>query len=166
MSIEDTFSANASYIIESHLKITQVIDGDSIKVVSFFNKVEKEIRLYGIDAPETKMNRKLKEDEKKTHMAGKFLMELGIHSLKFVLKVAPPTKITIITEQDNFFDFYGRQLAYVILPDGTCLNELLIKEGYAKAFNEYPCNDLPKYQKLNFAAMQQGKGLYAFAKKY
>jgi len=57
-------------------------------------------------------------------------------------------------------------LAYVFLPDGTCLNELLIKEGYAKAFDEYPCNDLSKYQKLNFAAMQQGRGLYKFAKKF
>ena len=163
----NTFRANESNIIETHLKISQVLDGDSIKVISFFNKIEKEIRLYGLDAPETKFNRKLKEDEKKTQMAGKFLIELGMLSLKFVLKVAPPeTKITIITEKDNFSDFYGRQLAYVILPDNTCLNELLIKEGYAKAFEEYPCNELANYQKLNFSAMQQGRGLYKFAKKF
>jgi len=163
----NTFRANASNIIETHLKISKVMDGDSIKVVSLFNKIEKEIRLYGLDAPETKINRKLKEDEKKTQLAGKFLIQMGMLSLKFVLKVAPPeTKITIITEQDNFFDFYGRQLAYVLLPDGTCLNELLIIEGYAKPFNEYACAELANYQKLNFAAMQSGKGLYEFAKKF
>lgn len=161
------YRANASNIIETHLKISQVLDGDSIKVISLFNKIEKEIRLYGLDAPETKINRKLKEDEKKTQLAGNFLIQLGMQSLKFVLKVAPPeTNITIITEKDNFLDFYGRQLAYVILPDNTCLNELLVKEGYAKAFDEYACSELANYQKLNFAAMQQGRGLYKFAKKY
>ena len=161
------YRANASNIIETHLKISQVLDGDSIKVISIFNKIEKEIRLYGLDAPETKMNRKLKEDEKKTQVAGKFLMQLGMLSLKYILKLAPPeTKITLITEKENFQDFYGRQLAYVILPDGTCLNEILVREGYAKAFNEYACAELEKYQKLNFAAMQQGRGLYKFAKKF
>ncbi len=161
------YRANASNIIETHLKISQVLDGDSIKVISIFNKIEKEIRLYGLDAPETKINRKLKEDEKKTQLAANFLIQMGMQSLKFVLKVAPPeTKITIITEKDNFSDFYGRQLAYVILPDNTCLNELLVKEGYAKAFDEYACSELANYQKLNLAAMQQGRGLYKFAKKY
>ena len=143
------------------------MDGDSIKVISIFNKVEKEIRLYGLDAPETKINRKLKEDEKKTRLAGNFLMELGIRSLKYILKLAPPeTKITLITEKENFQDFYGRQLAYVILPDGTCLNEILVREGYAKAFNEYACAELAKYQELNFAAMQQRRGLYAQCSKF
>ena len=161
------FSANASQIIEQHLKVSKVLDGDSIIVVSIFNNIEKEIRLYGLDAPETKMNRKLKEDEKKTQVAGKFLIQLGILSLKYILTLAPPeTKITIITENENFYDFYGRQLAYVILPDGTCLNEILVREGYAKAFNEYACAELANYQELNFAAMQQGRGLYKFAKKF
>ena len=161
------FSANASQIIEQHLKVSKVLDGDSIIVTSIFNKSEKEIRLYGLDAPETKMNRKLKEDEKKTHVAGKFLIQLGILSLKYILTLAPPeTKITIITENENFYDFYGRQLAYVILPDGTCLNEILVREGYAKAFNEYSCTELAYYQELNFAAMQQRRGLYEFAKKF
>ncbi len=161
------YRANASNIIETHLIISQVLDGDSIKVISIFNKIEKEIRLYGLDAPETKMNRKLKEDEKKTQVAGKFLIQLGILSLKYILTLAPPeTKITIITENENFYDFYGRQLAYVILPDGTCLNEILVREGYAKAFNEYACAELAHYQELNFAAMQEGRGLYKFAKKF
>ena len=167
MSKGDSFRANTSNIIETHLKISKVLDGDSIKVISLFNKVEKEIRLYGLDAPETKINRKLKEDERKTQLAGNFLIHLGMLSLKFILKVAPPeTKITIITEENNFNDFYGRQLAYVILPDGKCLNEILITEGYAKAYNEYDCFELAKYQELNFSAMQSGKGLYQFTKKF
>ncbi len=56
------YKANESFIIETHLKISKVIDGDSLMVNSKFNINEKEIRLYGLDAPETKYNRKLKED--------------------------------------------------------------------------------------------------------
>ena len=157
------FDAIAPYLIETHFKIVQVLDGDSLMVQSIISKKEKEIRLYGLDAPENKRNRKLIEDEKKTRVAGEFLMLLGRKSTDFVLSVAPPgTNITLITEEKYFFDFYKRQLAYIILPDGSCLNEMLITEGYAKAMGEYYCSDLAKYQQLNFYAKQSGKGLYAF----
>ena len=157
------FDAIAPYLIETHCKITRVLDGDSFMVQNIFTKDEKEIRLYGLDAPENKRNRKLIEDEKKARVAGEFLIQLGRKSTDFVLTIAPPgTNITLITEEKYFFDFYKRQLAYIILPDGSCLNEILITEGYAKALDEYYCSNLAKYQQLNFAAMQSARGLYAF----
>ena len=156
------FDAIAPYLVETHFKIAQVLDGDSLIVQNIFSKKEKEIRLYGLDAPENKRNRKLIEDEKKARVAGQFLIQLGRKSTEFVLSIAPPgTNITIITEEKYFFDFYKRQLAYIILPDGKCLNEILITEGYAKPMNEYYCSNLTKYQILNFKAKQLGKGLYA-----
>ena len=157
------FDAIAPYLIETHFKIVQVLDGDSLMVKNIISKEEKEIRLYGLDAPENKRNRKLIEDEKKARVAGEFLMQLGRKSTDFVLSVAPPgTNITLITEEKYFFDFYKRQLAYIILPDGSCLNEILIIQGYAKAMGEYYCSNLAKYQQLNFLAKQSAKGLYAF----
>lgn len=161
------FDAIAPYLIETHFKITKVLDGDSIMVLSILTKVEREIRLYGLDAPENKRNRKLVEDEKRSRLAGEFLLQLGRKSTDYVLSVAPPgTNITLITEEKYFYDHYNRQLAYIILPDGTCLNELLIIEGYAKAMSEYYCSNLAKYQQLNFSAMQNGKGLYAFTQHF
>ena len=157
------FDAIAPYLIETHFKIIQILDGDSLMVKNIISKEEKEIRLYGLDAPENKRNRKLIEDEKKARVAGEFLMQLGRKSTDFVLSVAPPgTNVTLITEEKYFFDFYKRQLAYIILPDGSCLNEILIIEGYAKAMGEYYCSNLAKYQQLNFLAKQSAKGLYAF----
>ena len=157
------FDAIAPYSIETHCKITRVLDGDSFMVQNIFTKDEKEIRLYGLDAPENKRNRKLIEDEKKARLAGEFLIQLGRKSTDFVLTIAAPgTNITLITEEKYFFDFYKRQLAYIILPDGRCLNEILIAEGYAKSMNEYYCSNLAKYQQLNFLAKQSAKGLYAF----
>ena len=91
----------------------------------------------------------------------------ALKSTDFVLSVAPPgTNITLITEEKYFFDFYKRQLAYIILPDGSCLNEILIIQGYAKAMGEYYCSNLAKYQQLNFLAKQSEKGLYAFTPNF
>lgn len=161
------FDAIAPYLIETHFKITKVLDGDSIMVQSILTKGEREIRLYGLDAPENKRNRKLDEDEKRSRLAGEFLIQLGRKSTDYVLSIAPPgTNITLITEEKYFYDHYNRQLAYIILPDGTCLNELLIIEGYAKAMSEYYCSNLAKYQQLNFSAKQNGKGLYAFTQHF
>lgn len=161
------FDAIAPYLIETHFKIIKVLDGDSIMVQSILTKVEREIRLYGLDAPENKRNRKLVEDEKRSRLAGEFLIQLGRKSTDYVLSVAPHgTNITLITEEMYFYDHYNRQLAYIILPDGTCLNELLIIEGYAKAMSEYYCSNLAKYQQLNFSAKQNGKGLYAFTQHF
>lgn len=161
------FDAIAPYLVETHFKIVQVLDGDSFIVQNNFSKKEKEIRLYGLDAPENKKNRKLMEDEKKTRVAGEFLILLGKKSTDFVLRIAPPgTNITLITEEKYFFDFYKRQLAYIILHDGSCLNEILITEGFAKPMNEYYCSNLAKYQQLNFLAKQSERGLYAFTSAF
>jgi micrococcal nuclease len=152
------------YIVETNLKISKVIDGDSIIVKEIFGKKEKEIRLYGLDAPENKRNKKLRKDEKETHLAGEFLIKLGHLSTQFVLNVAPPgTNVTLITEKQNYYDFYKRQLAYMILPDGSCLNEILLAEGYAKPMNEYYCSRLSDFQVLNNAARLEKKGLYAIS---
>ena len=98
------YTAKAPRTYETHLRITQILDGDSLKVASIFNKNEKEIRLYGLDAPENKRNRKLREEEKKTQVAGEFLIHLGQLATKFVLSIAPPgTNVTIITEEANFY---------------------------------------------------------------
>jgi len=158
------YNANTPNFIETNLKISKVLDGDSFLVKNLFNKNEKEIRLYGLDAPENKRNKKLRKDERETHLAGEFLLKLGYLSTQFVLSVAPPgTNITLITEKQNYYDFYKRQLAYLILPNGSCLNEIMLAEGYAKPMNEYYCSRLSDFQILNNAAKLEKKGLYAIS---
>lgn len=51
------------------------------------------------------------------------------------MEVAPPKiNISIALEESNFLDLYGGTLAYVFLEDGTCLNEKMVAEGYAKPY--------------------------------
>jgi micrococcal nuclease len=158
------YKAKAPIIEETWLIVSAVIDGDSIYVKGILTDIEKEIRLYGLDAPETRNGRKLREDEEKTRVAGELLRFMGNQAKEFVMRLCPPgTYVTIYTEPGNENDFWGRQLGYIILPDGTCLNDLLIQEGYAKATEEYYCSELPRYQVMNWEAKLGKKGLYAIS---
>ncbi len=56
--------------------------------------------------------------------------------------------------------YAGRTLAYVLMPDGTCLNETLISTAYAKPYDKSYCNALSAYQTINFKAKQEKRGLY------
>jgi micrococcal nuclease len=129
--------------------------------------MKKEIRLYGLDAPEVKINRKMKEDEEKSSLPAELLLQFGLQSLNFVLSVAPPkTTVTIITEQDNYYDYWNRQLGYVLLPSGECLNDLLLINGYAKATQQYYCGKLAEYQAMNRQAQLNEVGIYGLVKRF
>ena len=161
------YNAKAPYLVETHWQIDEVLDGDSIIISNLFTRLRKEIRLYGLDAPEVKYNRKMKDDEQKTRLAAQFLIQLGLEALHYVLKVAPPkTVVTIITEWENPYDFWNRQLAYVILPGGECLNELLLINGFAKVTDKYFCSKLADYQLLNRQAQLNELGIYSQVKRF
>ena len=161
------YNAKAPYLVETHWQIDEVKDGDSIIISNLFTRLRKEIRLYGLDAPEVKYNRKMKEDEQKTRLAAQFLIQLGLEALHYVLEVAPPkTVVTIITEWENPYDFWNRQLAYVILPGGECLNELLLNNGFAKVTDKYFCSKLADYQLLNREAQLNELGIYSQVKRF
>jgi micrococcal nuclease len=161
------YNAKAPYTVETHWQIKEVLDGDSIIIRHRFTGMQKEIRLYGLDAPEVKLNKKMKEDEEKSHLPAQLLMQFGLQSLRFVLSVAPPkTIVTIITEQDNYYDYWNRQLGYVILPSGECLNDLLLQNGYAKATQNYNCGRLAEFQTMNRKAQRKKRGIYKIIKKF
>lgn len=143
--------------------VEEVLDGDSLKVKQEFTQQRREIRLYGLDAPEVHLSRKMREDEAKSGIPASLLLQYGLMSLDFVLQVCPPgTRVTIVTELDNRLDFWLRDLAYVILPSGECLNELLIENGWAKESHNYYCTKLPEYQAINRAAQMNKAGIYQF----
>jgi micrococcal nuclease len=161
------FNVNEHKIIKTHLFLSKVVDGDGIIVKNIFNNLEVEIRFLGIDAPELKRCQKLYQDERETHIPGELLIELGRLSFNFMKElVLPGTSITIELEKLDHIDLYGRTLAYVYLPDGSCLNEIMIAEGYAKPFSRYSCRELANYQVLNMKAKNERKGLYAIVDNF
>ncbi|PCH66210.1 MAG: hypothetical protein COC01_08675 [Bacteroidetes bacterium] len=143
------------------LYINKIIDGDTVEVMNSLSKETKTIRLLGIDAPETYRSRKLKQDERETHIAGELLIKMGKSSKQYLADLLPiGTQVLIRQELKQQKGFYKRALGYIISPDGYCVNEIMVKDGYAKAYNKYWCGELKKYQILNYRAIKENLGLY------
>lgn len=117
--------------------VTKIADGDTIYCSNGSGKEEK-IRLIGIDAPESSANPKTYKDAERTGESIETIEELGKKSKSFVKSKLPQgTTVTIeldVQEKDK----YGRMLAYVYLPDGTMLNELIVSAGYAQVMTVPP----------------------------
>ena len=61
----------------------------------------------------------------------------------------------------NLRDAYQRLLAYIYLPDGSCHNADLIREGYGHAYSRFPFHFLEEFRALERTAREQGRGLWA-----
>jgi endonuclease YncB( thermonuclease family) len=98
--------------------VIKVVDGDTIEITG-----GKKLRYIGIDTPET-------VDPRRPVMC--FGKQASDENKRLVLG-----KTIIMVKDVSETDKYGRLLRYVYLPDGTFVNELLVKEGYARA-TSYP----------------------------
>lgn len=128
--------------------VVRVVDGDTIEVE--INGTKESIRFIGIDTPETVDPRKPvqcfgREASAKT----KSLLE------------GRSVRLEADSSQGER-DKYNRLLRYVFLPDGTHINDLLIRQGYA---HEYTYNLPYKYQAQFKQAEQEARaakrGLWA-----
>lgn len=100
-------------------KVVKVYDGDTITIASKLYPGSPiyrfSVRLRGIDTPEIRTNN---ENEK-------------LHALAAKRFVESKTLNKIVMLKDVKTEKYGRLLANVYLEDGECLNNLLIKSGFA-----------------------------------
>jgi micrococcal nuclease len=160
-------NAKETNITKSLLKIVKFVDGDGIILEDIVSKKEFEVRLYGIDAPEINYCKKIKKDEIELQVPAALLIKLGYLSFNFLKdQVNLGDVCTLVQEQNNLIDKYGRLLGYLILKDGRVLNEIMIKEGYAKPYNDVFCEMLPMYQEWNLQAKNSSKGLYSIVNKF
>ena len=144
------------------LKIAKFVDGDGIILEEIITKKQIEVRFLGIDAPELKYCDKIKKDEKELHIPSALLIKLGFLSLNFLKdQISLGDECSLVQEQNNLMDKYGRHLGYLVLKDGRVLNEIMIKEGYAKPYSDVFCEKLPIYQEFNLQAKNAKIGLYA-----
>ncbi len=159
--------AKKTTITKNHLKIERFVDGDGIFLKDLITNKEFEVRFLGIDAPEMNYCNKIKRDEKELHIPAALLIRLGYLSFNFLKEqVKLGDLCSLIQEQDNLKDKYGRELGYLKLNDGRILNEIMIKEGYAKPYNEVFCEMLPMYQEWSLQAKSNSKGLFALVNKF
>lgn len=129
--------------------VTKVVDGDTIYIdVPDGEDNHTRIRLWGVDTPETK------------HPA-KGVMYFGPEAAEFTTNLALGKRVTVyLDEGNNTRGNFGRLLAYVKLPDGKFLNEVLLKEGFAYADTRFRHSSFYKYKQLESAAKNAKKGLW------
>ena len=94
-------------------KVVKVSDGDTITVLTQ-NKESRKVRLYGIDAPETKQ-------------------DFGKASKQYLSSLIAGR---IVEVKSGGQDRYGRVLGTIYL-DGADINAKTVEEGYAWAFVKY-----------------------------
>jgi endonuclease YncB( thermonuclease family) len=95
-------------------KIRHVIDGDTLVLAS-----GRHVRLIGINAPEPGKN-------------GTPDQPLAAKARQRLAALVEQRRVTLVFETERQ-DHYGRQLAHVLLPDGTSAGEILLREGLAWA---------------------------------
>ncbi len=134
---------------EKIFTVVKVVDGDTIDIdIPDGNYNHTRIRLWGVDTPETK-NRET------------IVMYFGPEASEFTRESAFEKQVTIfLDEGKNTRDKYGRLLAYVKLPDGRFLNEVLLSEGFAYADTRFQHSFYYKYKQLEASARSQKKGLW------
>ncbi|MCX5638438.1 MAG: thermonuclease family protein, partial [Planctomycetota bacterium] len=101
--------------------VVNVVDGDTIDIDIADGKYDHtRIRLWGIDTPETK-----------NPQTG--VMYFGPEASEFTKELALGKQVTVYLDKTRTRDNkkYNRLLAYIKLPDGGFLNEVLLTEGFA-----------------------------------
>ncbi len=131
-------------------KVVHVVDGDTIRV----NHPDGDrrttlVRFWGIDTPELQQ----RPDDPPDQPFAREALELG-------LELAQGREVTLQLEEHSVRDRYGRLLAYIILPDGRVLNEIMIEQGLARADPRHPHGKFDHYAALQAVARRKKVGMW------
>jgi micrococcal nuclease len=99
--------------------VKRVVDGDTFETAA-----GEKVRMIGVDTPET---------VKPNHPVEHYGKEASAYTKQLLTGKEVLLRFDIETR-----DKYGRLLAYVYLPDGTFVNQQLIREGYGRVLTIPP----------------------------
>lgn len=141
-------------------KVVRVVDGDTLKV-ELNGRVEN-IRLIGIDTPESKVNKKAKKDAARSSQDIKTIVSLGKAATSFTKSIIKPGDLVDIEQDVQSRDRYGRLLAYVYLKSGKMLNEEIIAAGFASVMTIPPnVRHQERFLRAYRTARERQRGLWA-----
>jgi micrococcal nuclease len=128
---------------EMEATVKRVVDGDTFELSD-----GERVRMIGVDTPETvKPNSPVEP--------------YGKEASDFTKKLLTDQKVTLKFDVEPR-DKYDRLLAYVYLPDGTFVNEKLIRDGYARIMTIPPnVASADLFLEAEREARDQNRGLWA-----
>lgn len=109
-------------------RVSWVHDGDTIEIEQIGR-----VRLLGIDAPEHEASGRDRYYQRQFQISATTLRTIARQATDFVIDHSRDQIVRLQFDQEKT-DQYGRVLAYVYLPDGRLLNQMLIEEGLAAVF--------------------------------
>jgi len=140
---------------EAEATLIRASDGDTLKVM--IADLKESVRLIGIDAPESHPNERALRLSKKTGEPVKQIVIKGKRSAQFVASLlSEGDKLRLVYDRQKR-DRFGRLLAYVYLPDGRMLQEVIIQEGYATPLTIAPNNRFRHTFEAEYVAAQRHK---------
>ncbi len=162
------FISTTSFAATYKAAVFKVTDGDTIWVKIHHKRVK--LRLLGIDTPEEYYSKKMLKDVRMCHTKYKKMRKLGLLATKHTRTML--YKGEHVTVRTNGKGYYGRTLAFIILPDGTNYNEKEVADGYACVYKwhghksrELSEKEFKKLEGLMEKAKEGKKGLWKTDKK-
>ncbi|NQY74988.1 MAG: thermonuclease family protein [Candidatus Margulisbacteria bacterium] len=142
--------------------VLKVTDGDTMVV--FVNGKVENVRLLGIDAPESKPNDKALKQTKESTMTMGTILQAGLTAKLYLKSLVKPGDVVELEFDNRKRDWYQRLLAYVYIQDGRMINELMVKNGFAKPLSYAPnIKYKERFKKVYYWADHDGRGLHRFA---
>ena len=144
-------------------RVVRVVDGDTLDV-RIGGRVER-VRLIGVDTPEVHESEKLYRDAERSGRDVETIRALGARASEFVKGLVHPGDTVTLEFDWQRRGKYGRLLAYVYLPDGRMLNEVIICSGYGMAYTRFPFRQdlMDRFLACQRKARAKGLGLWAEA---
>lgn len=128
-----TFENTPEYTFDQHksiVKVVRIIDGDTVDIVFLHPDSQRiyrhRVRLYGIDTPEKRPARNNPNREAEIEASRR-----ATEALRERLRENDDRVLALFHKKDK----YGRELATFYHKDGSSINEWMISEGYAYAYD-------------------------------
>ena len=139
--------------------LVRVVDGDTVIVL--VNGRKERVRLIGIDTPESRPNRKAERDVRELGVRMEVMLRAGREAKEFLKKLLHPGDTVYLELDVQKRDKYGRLLAYLYLPDGRMVNEILLREGIARVYTVPPnVRYVDRFLQAQREARERGKGFW------
>lgn len=135
-------------------RVLWVYDGDTLKIENI-----GKVRLLGIDVPETKASSKDRFYRKRFNLEPKKLRQIARQAKHYNIRQVKNRRVRLTFDKTRK-DKYNRLLAYVYLPNGEMLNQLLLENGLATVFRRYNFELKKDFLKTEKNARKKELGLW------
>ena len=121
---------DAAPVIKEPARVMRIINGDTLNVL--YQGKWEEIKLLGLDMPETMLNDRVYEKALKNSTTPAEIINRGLTGREFVKKYLQYGSQIWIEFDVQKRDHFSRLLGYVYLIDGRMLNEIILRAGMSE----------------------------------